>query len=292
MRLVAAFCRLIPIRSGIGTMSQSLSSRFPGLRKSVEIPCKLRNRVRITARLDDYNGRMLYLFGTPDPKIVSICRGLLRPGDVFLDIGANYGSVAFLVHDAVRPDGWVHLVEPQPELGDRIEEVISQNRIEHMTLHRCGLWDEEGEFYITGSQTHTGTASISETPVSEDSHRVEVRNAKDFLRETTNGNAYGAKLDVEGAEARLLPELLSHPGFRFVLFESHDQEVKAFVQSKMSDQSRAYYGVCRSLFRTRLFRIANKEDVQNAHDILAVQLAKDTNHARIWSVRDLRNSMA
>jgi len=125
-------------------------------------------------------------------------------------------------------------------------------------------------------------------PVSTD-EKISMRLVAAFCRLIPIRSGIGTVIQTLSSR---LPELLSHPGFRFVLFESHDQEVKAFVQSRISDQSRAYYGVCRSLFRTRLFRIANKEDVQNAHDILAVQLAKDTNHVRIRSVRDLRNSMA
>jgi FkbM family methyltransferase len=292
MRLIALACRIIPIKSGIGTMSQFFSRKVPGLRNSVEVPCKLRNRVRIMARLDDYNGRMLYLFGTPDPKVISICKGLLRQGDVFLDIGANYGSVALLVHESVGPTGWVHLVEPQPELGDRISGAIAHNAIKNMTLHRCGLWDERGEFFITGSQTHTGTASISAEAVSEDSHRVEVRDIEGFLRETSDGKSIGVKLDVEGAEVRLLPTLLTHPQLRFVLFESHDQEVKSFVRSRMGDQSSAFFGVSKSLFRTRLFRISNDEDLQHAHDILAVQRSGGANESRYWSVKKLRKQMA
>jgi FkbM family methyltransferase len=245
----------------------------------------------MTVRLNDYNGRMLYLFGTPDPKIVSICKGLLRPGDVFLDIGANYGSVAFLVHQSVHPGGWVHLIEPQPELGDRIERVISENSIKNITLHRCGLWDEAGEFFITGSKAHTGTASISEKPVSDDSHRVEVHDAKSFLNEVCEDKSIGVKLDVEGAEVRLLPELLTHPYLRFVLFESHDTGVKDFVRARMSDHAETFFGVSKGLFRTRLFRIADEDDVQRAHDILGVKLSRDISRKQIWRVRDVRECM-
>lgn len=287
MRAAARFCRALPFRSGIGTISQSVSRRVKGLRSSTELGCKLRNGVRISARLDDYNGRMLYLFGTPDPKIISICRGLLGRGDVFLDIGANYGSVGLLVHDAVMPGGKVHLVEPQPELGDRIASAISANGLERIVLHRCGLWDEDGEFYITGSRSHTGTASISTEAKSENSQRVEVRGIQGFLRDTTDGNPFGVKLDVEGAERRLLPEILSHPDLRFVIFESHDPDVKLFVKEMMAERSRAYFGVSKSLFRTRLFRIHDERDLSAAHDVLAIRIREGADPPRVLSVREL-----
>ncbi|MCR9077275.1 MAG: FkbM family methyltransferase, partial [bacterium] len=288
MRAAARFCRALPLRSGIGTMSQSISRRIKGLRSGTELACTLRNGVRINARLDDYNGRMLYLFGTPDPKVISICGGLLRPGDVFLDIGANYGSVGLLVNASVLPGGRVHMVEPQPELGDRIEEAISANTLGHMTLHRCGLWDEDGEFYITGSRSHTGTASISTEARSDGSQRVEVRNIEGFLRETTGGSPFGVKLDVEGAEVRILPAILSHPDLRFVIFESHDQDVKAFVKRMMEERSQVFFGVSRSLFRTRLVRIHDDSDLNDAHDVLAIRTHDESTPPRALGVRELR----
>ncbi len=288
MRAAAMFCRALPLRSGIGTMSQSISRRVKGLRSSTELPCDLRNGVRIQARLDDYNGRMLYLFGTPDPKVISICGGLLRPGDVFLDIGANYGSVGLLVNASVLPGGRVHMVEPQPELGDRIEDAITSNVLGHITLHRCGLWDEDGEFYITGSRSHTGTASISTEARSDGSQRVEVRNIDGFLSDAAGGSSFGVKLDVEGAEVRILPSILSHPDLRFVIFESHDHDVKAFVKRMMEERSHVFFGVSKSLFRTRLFRILNDSDLNHAHDVLAIRAHEGISPPRALGVRELR----
>lgn len=292
MRMLATFCRLLPIRSGIGTISESLSGRFTSLRRETEVACSLRNGVRILARLNDYNGRMLYLFGTPDPKIVTICRDLLRSGDVFLDIGANYGSVGLLVHDAVIPGGSVHFVEPQPELAGRIKNAISENRITNSAVHQCGLWDEAGELFITVSHRHTGTASISSEPSSDVSQRVEVLDIKKFLPETVGDQHFGVKLDVEGAEVRILPELLTNPRLRFVLFEAHDPEVKAFVERMMNDGSHTFFGVSKDIFRTRLFPILSNDNLRASHDVLAVRLKPGSHPTHKLSTRKLKGLIA
>ena len=287
MRMLAGFCRLLPIRSGIGTISEMLSGKFSSLRSETELACSLRNGVRILARIDDYNGRMLYLFGTPDPKIVTICRDLLRAGDVFLDIGANYGSVGLLVHEAVLPGGSVHFVEPQPELAGRINSAASENKLTNTTVHQCGLWDEDGELFIAVSHKHTGTASITAEKSEKANERVEVRDIRKFLLETVGDKHFGVKLDVEGAEVRLLPELLAHPRLRFVLFEAHDPEVKAFVERMMRDDSHSFFGVSKGILRTRVFPIQSNDDLQASHDVLAVRLISGARPAHRMSTRKL-----
>ena len=47
---------------------------------------------QVSVSLDDYNGRKLWLFGANDWKINRTFNACLFPGDVFLDIGANYGQ--------------------------------------------------------------------------------------------------------------------------------------------------------------------------------------------------------
>ena len=218
---------------------------------------------------------MLFLFGTPDPKIVAICRVLIRPGNAFLDIGANYGSVGLLVHDALQPDGQVHFVEPQSELAHRIRDAVSANELSNVFVHQCGLWDEAGEIFITGSRHHTGRAHISDEPESAESERVEVRDVRRFLPEVVGERQFGVKLDVEGAEIRLLPEILSHPKLRFVLFEANSQKVKDLIVECIEGteySSYTFFGLSKNIFRTHLYAIRNKPDVQRSHDVLAVRL--------------------
>lgn len=236
---------------------------------------------------------MLFLFGTPDPKIIAICRGLIRPGNTFLDIGANYGSVGLLVRDSLQPDGPVHFVEPQPELAHRIHDAVSENKLSNVFVHQCGLWDEEGEIYITVSRHHTGRAHITNEPDSAESERVEVRDVRRFLPEVVGDRQFGVKLDVEGAEIRLLPEILSHPKLRFVLFEANSQKVKDLILDCMEGNdytSYTFFGLSKNIFRTRLYAIRNKSDVQRSHDVLAARLkdgAMVPSECGIAKVKDL-----
>lgn len=286
-------CHRLPIRSGVARISDKISATFSTLKRDDIVKCKLRNGTTIDVRMNDYNGRMLFLFGTPDPKIVSICKGLIRPGNAFLDIGANYGSVGLLVRDSLQPDGPVHFVEPQPELAHRIRDAVSNNGLGNVYIHQCGLWDEAGEIYITGSRHHTGRAHISNEPESADSERVEVRDIRTFLPEVAGDRWFGVKLDVEGAEIRLLPVILSQPRLRFVLFEANSQNVKDLIVDCIEGNdhsSFAFFGLSKNIFRTRLYSIRSRSDVQRSHDVLAVRLkdgATVPSECGIGKVREL-----
>src|ERR1700693_5621524 len=118
--LASLFHRL-PIKSGLTPLSfnpivNRLMSRMPQT-----VAAKLRDGCSIQVTTSDYHGRILYLFGTNDPKVEQTANALLRYGDVFLDIGANYSSIGLSASHAVGQKGKVHLFEPQKLLGDRVQ---------------------------------------------------------------------------------------------------------------------------------------------------------------------------
>jgi hypothetical protein len=55
--------------------------------------------------------RCIYWFGTWEPPLSEWIRRALRPGDVFVDVGANVGYFTMLAARAVAPGGLVVAVE-------------------------------------------------------------------------------------------------------------------------------------------------------------------------------------
>ena len=239
----------------------------------------LRNGLKMPIRLSDYNGRMLYLFGTPDPKIICVCRTLLHDGDVLLDIGANYGTVGLLSHDVLGNDGALHFVEPQPELCKAITDAVNSISIPNAHIHNCGMWDEAGELTLTRPDKHTGAASISDSASSNaqggESFSVPVRAIDAFIEEHVGSKSFAAKVDVEGAEPRILPTILAHPSLRFVLFECNIQEVRDHAWELITDKKLAFFGLSKHLFVTRLKAIRTREELERVHDVVAVRMDPD-----------------
>ena len=98
----------------------------------------------------DHDGRILYLSVRTTLK-VSMNAPLLREGDVFLDIGANYSTIGLAASRTVGPTGMVHLFEPQTGIADRVEAAIRSGGYKNVRLHRLGLMDEDGTFPYQGA---------------------------------------------------------------------------------------------------------------------------------------------
>lgn len=58
----------------------------------------------------------LYFLGEYERAITAIVRALVRPGDVCLDVGANFGWYTTLLASLAGPGGSVHAFEPVPDI--------------------------------------------------------------------------------------------------------------------------------------------------------------------------------
>lgn len=271
---ISACLHASPFKTRLGGISTVVARTLGLYAMTEQRTAVLRNGIRLPVRLSDYNGRMLYLFGTPDPKVVCVCRTLLRRGDVLLDIGANYGTVGLLSHDVLGGEGALHFIEPQPQLCEAIRGGVAQAGIDSAVVHNCGIWDEDGELTLTRPDKHTGAASISqEGGEGGESFKVPVRAIGPFIEEATAGRAFGAKVDVEGAEPRILPTILGHPGLRFVLFECNIPQVREHAWELISQQKLMFFGLSKHLFKTRVVPIITRAQLERVHDVLAIRPA-------------------
>jgi FkbM family methyltransferase len=128
---------------------------------------------------------------------------LLRPGDVFLDIGANIGWFTLLASTLIGESGHIHAFEPlRPTVG-YLRRSVAVNGLQPMvTVHEFGLADVEGEFRLAWKKNsrnpgnsylvdgeRDGIETISIQLRTLDSLRLD---KVDFV-----------KLDVEGAEPKV-----------------------------------------------------------------------------------------
>ncbi len=258
----------------------------------------LRSGMRMPVDLGDYNGRMLYLFGTCDPKIVSICRALLREGDVFLDIGANYGSVGLLCRDAVGGTGEVHLFEPQPDLCARITRCIAGDAgagakpVLGVTLHPVGLMDRDDSLTLHRSAVHSGRSSFVAATVGTTTVSVPVKDVKTFIPSIVKDRPFGVKLDVEGAESLLMPHLLKLAGLRFILFESNVADERPKLWEQVTAGGLQLLGVPRTLVTAKVTTLRRPEDMGAYHDLLAVRAARPIEIGRTLGLSALARAMS
>ncbi|BAU64552.1 FkbM family methyltransferase [Stanieria sp. NIES-3757] len=236
------------------------------------LTAKMLNGMSIKVEPNDYHGRVLYLFGTNDPKVHAVTQGLLFPGYRFLDIGANYSSIGLLATDRVGSSGQVHLFEPQPHICQYVEEAIKKTGLTNVHLHRVALMDREGEMQLAKPQDHSGMATLIDycDQTTWDSISVPVKNIANHIPPLIDSAPFGVKIDVEGAEPYLMPWLLDQPNLQFMIFEAahNHQQLWDLIEAKPDFK---LYGLERVIFTQRIRHVPSFNEMSLYHDLVAVR---------------------
>ncbi|MEZ5824197.1 MAG: FkbM family methyltransferase [Geminicoccaceae bacterium] len=162
---------------------------------------------------------------------------LLRPGDLFVDIGANVGAYSLLASGVAGATSIAF--EPVPRTYERLVANIRLNDlVELVEVHNAGLAEREGMLRFTS--TLGGLNHVVEGATDRPTVEVPVRRLEDVLGERV---PLIAKLDVEGYEKSVLAgagDLLSAPGLTAIICELNgsgerygvsDEELDGIIQS-------------------------------------------------------------
>ncbi len=270
-RVVTGTLRRLPLKSGVTAIAYNKFVLWLIADLPETVMTTLTDGTPIETSPHDHDGSILYLFGTNDPKVALTTQALLDPGDVFLDIGANHATIGFAAAHAVGPSGAVHVFEPQRKLGDRIVAAIAAGRFTNVTLHRVGLLDVDGSFELRLPHDHSGSATFAaaESATHFDTSEIcEVRAIADYIAPIVTGRQFAGKVDIEGAEPKILPWLLAQPTLRFLIFEASNN-----TQALYDDVRAAgllLYGLVRHPLLMRYVRIDSVGDLAHYHDVIAL----------------------
>lgn len=95
---------------------------------------------RMPLDLSNWSERLSYFLGRyHDLPLQLAMRLAVRPGDTFVDVGANLGMITLLACRLVGDSGRVLACEPNPRLADRLEVLARDNGIEHLDVARTAL---------------------------------------------------------------------------------------------------------------------------------------------------------
>ena len=123
----------------------------------------------------------------------------LRPGDGFLDIGANIGTYSLLAASKVGREGRIQAFEALPVAASRARENFALNGLTNAEVHEVAVGDHVGRVTFLDFDV----SSTVDTPASRRGKVIEV--AADRLEAVVPGRNYAlAKLDVEGVELQAL----------------------------------------------------------------------------------------
>lgn len=136
---------------------------------------------------------------------VRVIRNLLRPGDVFVDAGANIGYITLIAAARVGAAGKVYAFEPQPDNFRRLSENLAINaNPPQVEAYAMALSDRAGETTIyypdvdAASGDNHGTSSVFlRADIKTKSSTIATQRLDAVLPNVTPRLV---KIDVEGAE--------------------------------------------------------------------------------------------
>lgn len=153
---------------------------------------------------------LAYAMGIIEQPVQEALRHLLKPGDVFYDIGANIGFLTVIGARLVGVQGRVYAFEPVPQNLDILSHNLDLNHFQQVTVVPKAISSASGNGELLLS-THPGGSALTSGDVPVDmkgSMPIELASIDDLIFESDFRPPTVIKIDVEGAEAEVLAGLV------------------------------------------------------------------------------------
>jgi|GEM_PF-2158409 len=173
--------------------------------------------------LDDPGiSRELMLRRTREPISTKTIKGILKKGDVVLDIGANIGYYALIEARLVGESGKVYACEPVPQSFDTLKKNVELNRFNNIELFNTAIGDINGELNMYLSAKSNIASMLENKSHNTGSIKVRAMTGDDFLKNKKTPNIL--RMDVEGYEFQIIKgmaQTLKKDTLRDIFIEMH-----------------------------------------------------------------------
>jgi FkbM family methyltransferase len=156
----------------------------------------------------------LLLDGLWEANVTGWLQRTLRPGQVFVDVGANIGYFTLLGGQLVGPTGRVVAIEAHPQLAELLRRnVVINGMHDHVATWQGAAWSSRTtlQFHLrthyaaNSSVGSVGPAGLAELGDTEEIVDVDAVAVDDLLAELPRVDVI--KVDVEGAEVHVFTGL-------------------------------------------------------------------------------------
>lgn len=147
--------------------------------------------------------------GKYEKREINMLKNILRPGDVFIDVGANIGYFSAVAAGLVGETGAVHSFEPVPEYFQRLQNLARMNPAYKIITNQCALGEREETARIditcfSNIGWNTMVTSFMKPAERKQTITVPVRRFDNYIKEHNLNNIALIKIDVEGYEFPVL----------------------------------------------------------------------------------------
>lgn len=224
--------------------------------------------MRVTNIEDDID-RNLYFTGTYEAGTLHMLQKLLRPGDTFIDVGANIGLMSVLAATCVGPQGQVYAFEPEPDTFSLLQRNIGLNELTNVVMTNKGLGSQTGAAKIYSNRhDNRGMASfLKNQPEATAVTDVPVITLDAFVEAQQIERVHVIKIDVEGWELAVLQ------GARGLLSQEDAPILCVEYNTELPDQQQVYDFIS-AINAYKIFipahgngRVSRLIPVNSAHDL-------------------------
>jgi FkbM family methyltransferase len=177
----------------------------------VKLPARTKWGGEFICDLRDIIQSRLYYFGIWEPSLTNFIEKRLKPGDTFVDVGANIGYYTILASKLVGPEGRVVAIEPSPKIYQLLQETLTINHAANVRALNCAAANEHAEVSIfSGPPSNIGATSLIAKRAKEREDSIQTHPLLALLTEIELSAVRLIKIDVEGFELPVLVNLLQN----------------------------------------------------------------------------------
>jgi FkbM family methyltransferase len=224
-RVLVAVIRLLP------SAREAVFDRYFRLVKRVspKVTGRTYFGAAINCEIDDHIMKRIFFFNIWEPHNSYLIQSVLRPGDTFIDVGANVGYDSLLGSKAVGDNGKVVAIEASRSIFEQLGKNLSRNGIRNVRLVKLAVSEKNGELTLFGGDRgNQGRTSPIQRENLVPIETVATKPLDEILTEEERNSVKLIKIDIEGGELPVLERLvdtlhLYGPEMRLLIEMSEDE---------------------------------------------------------------------